>query len=249
MDRYEETLENIQGLIASGAFADDGRLPTERRLCEDLGVGRRVLRRALGVLEDQGRISRRQGRGTFVVGSGHAPCAAGSDAVLPAAFDAEFGFLSAASNPVDLIELRIVLEPVMCRLAALRASRQDVEKLRQLAARTAAADTPAAYEAADRVFHAMVAELARNTLFIKLQQAVGAALRETAFERFGETGHCFKRQAEHASFHHAISDAIGERDACRAERLMHEHLTDVHRSLFCEVMPAGAMSRRMAAAE
>ena len=41
-------------------------MPPERVLAEELGVGRRSLRRALDVLEQEGRISRHQGRGTFV---------------------------------------------------------------------------------------------------------------------------------------------------------------------------------------
>ena len=65
MDRYKQTLDSIRQLIDGGAVATDGRLPTERELCNDLGVGRRILRRALETLEEEGRVYRRQGCGTF----------------------------------------------------------------------------------------------------------------------------------------------------------------------------------------
>src|SRR5262249_8906933 len=42
------------------------RLPTERQLAADLGATRTSVRRALTVLEAEGRISRVVGRGTFL---------------------------------------------------------------------------------------------------------------------------------------------------------------------------------------
>src|SRR5262250_2873266 len=66
MDRYEETLTRLRRLIDDGGGASGGRMPPERELASELGIGRRSLRRALGVLESEGRISRHQGRGTFV---------------------------------------------------------------------------------------------------------------------------------------------------------------------------------------
>ena len=78
MERTDQTLTKLRQMIASGSFDDEGRMPPERALAEELGVGRRSLRRALDILEQEGRISRHQGRGTFVQtngngsGNGHA---------------------------------------------------------------------------------------------------------------------------------------------------------------------------------
>ena len=246
MERYEEALEAIEAMISGDGLAEDGRLPTERELSERLGIGRRVLRRALGRLEQDGRIVRHQGRGTFVAGvdpAGPQPRGAsdgdGKDV---------FSLLDIA-NPVELIELRLSLEPVMCRFAALRSSRLEVERLRRQAELTGQADSYLTYQEADSAFHRMIAELSRNSVFIKLQALVSTALRDTALERFGEHGHCFKRQAEHVAFHRAIVDAIAERDTDGAERLMQEHLSDVHRSIFADVIPKGASGLGSEAAE
>ncbi len=65
MERSNQTLSRLRQLIQKRDF-DAGRMPPERVLAEELGVGRRSLRRALDVLEQEGRISRHQGRGTFV---------------------------------------------------------------------------------------------------------------------------------------------------------------------------------------
>ncbi|MGO8656855.1 winged helix-turn-helix domain-containing protein, partial [Rhizobium ruizarguesonis] len=57
-------LERLRALLRSDSLDADGKLPTERTLSEMLGVGRRAVRRALEVLEAEGRIWRRQGSGT-----------------------------------------------------------------------------------------------------------------------------------------------------------------------------------------
>lgn len=58
-------LERLRALLRSDSLDADGKLPTERALSEVLGVGRRAVRRALEVLEAEGRIWRRQGSGTY----------------------------------------------------------------------------------------------------------------------------------------------------------------------------------------
>jgi GntR family transcriptional regulator len=58
----------IQELIATGQLGEDGRLPTERELAEQLGVSRTTVRQVLDRLEHEGSVHRRRGRtgGTFV---------------------------------------------------------------------------------------------------------------------------------------------------------------------------------------
>jgi GntR family transcriptional regulator len=52
--------------IARGALAPGDALPTEQSLCDQFGVSRITVRRALADLADQGYIERRQGVGSFV---------------------------------------------------------------------------------------------------------------------------------------------------------------------------------------
>ena len=96
MDRYEETLSRLRRLIDDGATMD-GRMPPERELASELGIGRRSLRRALGVLENEGRISRHQGRGTFIKEAGE-PIGLPIDQILE------------HTNPLEVMEVRLALE-------------------------------------------------------------------------------------------------------------------------------------------
>lgn len=52
--------------IARGAIPGGHPLPTEQELCDQFGVSRITVRRALADLADQGYITRRQGVGSFV---------------------------------------------------------------------------------------------------------------------------------------------------------------------------------------
>src|SRR5262249_4453625 len=116
MDRYEETLSRLRRLIDDGAAATDGRIPPERELASTLGIGRRSVRRAFGVLESGGRISRKEGRGTCGREPGE-PIGLPIDQILE------------HTNPLEVMEVRLALEPLVARLAAARASQCDIGKL------------------------------------------------------------------------------------------------------------------------
>ncbi len=59
-------LDALRQIVAQHASFPQRALPTERDLAADFGVSRRAVRRALSVLEAEGQVWRRQGKGTFV---------------------------------------------------------------------------------------------------------------------------------------------------------------------------------------
>jgi len=61
----DQVKAHIKEQIVNDEFAD-GRIPPEAALAEDLGVSRTTIRDALGKLEHEGAIYRKQGAGTFV---------------------------------------------------------------------------------------------------------------------------------------------------------------------------------------
>jgi GntR family transcriptional regulator, phosphonate transport system regulatory protein len=67
--RWRQIAENLSRDVTEARFAD-GRLPTEPELAARYGVNRHTIRRAIGMLADQGLVRVEQGRGTFVA-NGH----------------------------------------------------------------------------------------------------------------------------------------------------------------------------------
>ncbi len=63
---YVQVKDYVSGLIASGKYPPDSKLPTENELMGLLNVGRATIRAALAELEHEGRIIKRHGIGTFV---------------------------------------------------------------------------------------------------------------------------------------------------------------------------------------
>lgn len=224
MERYEQTLSKLRDLITGEEIGHGRQLPPERLLASELGVGRRTLRRALGVLEGEGRIHRHRGRGTFVSPSRPAQ-ETGLDQMLE------------HTNPIEVMEVRLAVEPIMARLASLRASRCDMERLAQLCEETRSATNTADYEQADAEFHRRVAKASRNTLFLTLYNALSDAQRDASWQTLGENARCFKSQARYASHHAEILDAITTRDGERAQEAMYNHLRAVQRDISQRVFP------------
>jgi GntR family transcriptional repressor for pyruvate dehydrogenase complex len=189
-------------------LADGGPLPPERTLAEELQVNRYRLRRALDVLRASGDLAdpppRRGRRG-----------ARRGEAMVR------------STNPIEVIELRLALEPALARLAALRATPFDIARIERAATTAAGADSGAA----DLAFHKLVAAAARNTLaadFYNLLRQVGTDARL----RVGSNAPtCPKRLQQRDAEHRAIAQAIASRDADRAETAMRDHLLAVQRTI------------------
>lgn len=58
--------ERLTALLQEGRWKPGEQLPPEAQLAAQLGISRATLREALRLLEEEGRILRRQGAGTFV---------------------------------------------------------------------------------------------------------------------------------------------------------------------------------------
>src|ERR1700753_224057 len=117
----QSLIQRFQEMIRNGVLTQGSRLPSERDLAAHFGVARSSLRQALKVLEIMGILTQRVGDGTYL--------AKDSSAVL--AVPMEFLFLLDDTSVQELTELRLLMEPGLARLAAQRASSEDIELLRQ----------------------------------------------------------------------------------------------------------------------
>src|SRR3546814_10372376 len=129
------------------SYRTDTLLPTTTlflsELAEQIGVGRRAVRRAREVLEAEGLIWRRQGAGTFIGAEPHRA-------------EHHLKKLPEVSNMLEVMEVRLHLEPALAQLAALRATPADVAWMRSLAAKVVAADDLDGRELWDKIGRAHV---------------------------------------------------------------------------------------------
>lgn len=63
---YQQVIDIIKNEINSGAYKAGARIPNEFELAENYKVGRVTVRRAIEELVQQGYLTKRQGKGTFV---------------------------------------------------------------------------------------------------------------------------------------------------------------------------------------
>lgn len=229
---YRAAAERIRAIIDGGRLSGPGRLgagrlPSERELAETLGVGRRVLRQALALLEAEGRVSRQHGRGTFATDARHATQSLVHEMLR-------------LTNPVDTLEARLAIEPMQARLAALRATKGDIDRLFEAADKSRDAKDPLSYEKADAAFHRRISAAARNPLLIAIFDAVLEMALEGAWRHGRETAHCINNQTRYAAAHRKIAAAISERNPTLAEEAMRAHLAMVQQQLIEHAFPQPA---------
>lgn len=186
-----------------------GGLPSERELAGQLNVKRHQLRKALDQLRKSGDI---------------APSRRARVSRQPRHNED----LVRVTNPLEVIELRLILEPSFARLASLRASALDIAQITQWSS-TRADDKP---DEVDLNFHLAVAAAARNhlahDLFVMLRQ-IGVDARMRVARVTSAT--CPKRIAQRDEEHQRIAEAIASRDPEAAEAAMRAHLLLVQRRI------------------
>jgi DNA-binding FadR family transcriptional regulator len=217
-------LGRLRALVEGGQAGNGGRLPPERSLAQEIGVSRRAVRYALDLLEAEGRITRQQGRGTLICDARASTLDLGAQ-------------LAKLTNPVDTLEARMAIEPALARLAALRATQADFDKLLEAAEASRTATDPVSYEKADAAFHRRIAIAARNPLLVTIFDAVLHVASDRTWRHGRETAHCINNQARYAAAHRRIAAAICERNPKSAEEAMRVHLATVQQQLIEHAFP------------
>src|SRR5208282_576573 len=123
-----------------------------------------------------------------------------------------------------LAELRLILEPGIAALAAVRAKDEDVAAMREaVVVMDRAQKDPEAYIEADLDFHLALAEAAANPLILSLIDSIVGLLRTERIRIFKVEG-----GPQRSQFHHKrILSAVERRDPEMARCEMRAHLEQV----------------------
>jgi len=197
----------------AGRLVTNGRLVTERELMEIFSASRRTVRTALANLEGEGLLYRRRGQGTFL------------GPTSPSTHRIEN--IAKSTSPIEIMEVRLEIEPALARLAAFRATPNDIDQMRRLLKRAAVSKTSNEYERWDAAFHNKLAESARNGLFVSILNMIRAVRVEQKWTVVRAQVFNQETRDRLIDDHLAILIAIEQREAATAEVAMKQHLERV----------------------
>lgn len=217
---YRQVVTQFQAQVRAGNLHSGDKLPSERELAVQFGVGRNSIREAMRELDLLGLVDSRHGEGTFV--------AAPSAETIAKPFRAVIELSSTASDSV--MEFRRAVEPGVAGLAAVNVTDEGIEDLRAALVdfESAVHEGRADARDADANFHLMTGKVTGNPTVIGVHSALYSLLKD------------FRASLSPSSYdptdcavagHRKIFEAIvaGDRDA--AARAMREHLDEVSGSL------------------
>jgi GntR family transcriptional regulator, sialic acid-inducible nan operon repressor len=213
---YHEVFDRLMERIRSGEIAPGAQLPSERELMEQYGVGRPAIREALQALERSGIVEIVHGERARVV----VPTAEGLIAQVAG------GAMHLLRTHPDMLQhlkqARLFLETGLARMAAERATEEDVAnlQLRVTQQRASMVDLEKFIER-DMAFHREIALISGNPIF--------PAIVESLFRWAGEYYRPLVRapgvEELTLSEHQRIVDAIARRDGDEAADAMRQHLS------------------------
>ncbi len=224
------------------------RLPTERKLAESLGVTRTSVRRALTVLEAQGRISREVGRGTFLREEPWPPDGSTGDG----AADAQARIADARAEPyrgpgggprpgdeagfapADVMTIRRLLEPPAMKMVVAWATAADFEEIGRCLAGGERAATYDEFESWDLALHRSIMAASHSPLLTRLYAVLEEARHSRFWGDLKRRSASRERQHAYQADHRKLVAALRARDADRAVEAMRAHLARVAGHLFDE---------------
>ncbi|WP_158939295.1 FadR/GntR family transcriptional regulator [Burkholderia sp. S171] len=210
--------------IASGRMRDGIKLPAERQLSEQFGASRGSVRRVLQGLKELGLITQTVGSGTFVL--------PGAARALPAPELVIDEISETQTSPAELMEARLLIEPLMPKLIARNATSSDFARMMECIDRSEAAQTVEEFEHWDGELHRTFAMATHNSFFLKVLELTNRVREQGEWGRLKRHSLTPERRKEYEAQHRAIVEALRDRDAEQAGQVLIGHLRQIQHNLF-----------------
>lgn len=231
----DTVIDQIVSLIDAGTLQIGDTLPSERDLVKQLGIARASVREALRVLEFQGIIEVRQGKGAVIVGDINS---------LDSGETVRQWFQEHAKAVLDMLEVREALELKAVQLAAKLITPQQVNDLRRILEQSNNLKLDNDLNQLvqlDRRFHSMIVQASGNEILCDLVDMVMQSMISPRRSTLRISGRANRSHQEH----HEILDALAEGDMKRAERAMSLHIAHVRQA----IMELGNADSRLAGSD
>jgi DNA-binding FadR family transcriptional regulator len=220
---YADVAQLLLERLRTDDYPAGSRLPGERQLADELGVSRPTLREALAALELMGVVNTHVGAGTYVVDNGTPNPSAQLN--------------SEDASPSDILQVRILIEPDIAKLAAANWDRQSLaaiaRPLKQVE-RAAESGSSAHPTNEDRQFHAAIAKASGSDVLVSLLAPLWSMMAQSLWRSLKARGWDVDHTRGVAVDHREIYEAIRARDGELAQFLMEKHIRSVVKELFSE---------------
>jgi len=215
----EVIVRRIKEQITEGRLEAGHKLPAEREMARRFKTSRVSVREAYRSLEEVGLLRIRRGAdgGAFVVKVDHEPVLRSLSLVL-----------GLGKTPhKQLTEARMLIEPPMAQLAALRARKEDIARLERVLVKEEeeAAHSTGPFRPTDSQFHRSIADCARNLPLIVLMNALADLTANVASVLDAATR--ARHRLRNCRYHRQIFEAIRRGDGDAAYTIMAEHVGDI----------------------
>lgn len=208
----------ILKFIKSGVFKPGDKIPSIKKLSEEMSVGQGTTREALKQLQVLGIVKTIHGQGSYINNN--------IEDIENVSFSdyMKYFFTLKEPNILILIEARKIIEAGTVELASKRATKSDIKSLERIVFRmNKYINKPEIFAKENIKFHIKIAKLSKNYLlsmffntiydiFLREQKAVAAVL---------------DLESESLNFHIKIMNAIKEGDSKDAVKEMNAHLNSV----------------------
>lgn len=214
--------DHLLNEMREGRLVAGVKLPSERELATQFNTARGTVRRVLANLMEQGLVTQSHGRGTFATEAATALHQQEENTQEARIF----------ISPAELMEARLMIEPLLPSLIARNATASDFARMRECIEESEAAVTIDEFEYWDGELHKTFAMATRNSFFLQILNLMNEVREQGEWGRLKRHSLTPELRSHYETQHRAIVAALTDRDAERGRQLMAEHLEQIQMNLF-----------------
>lgn len=207
----EQVVNSIIQYIQENHLIPGDQLPTESEFAEMFQVSRTSIREAMKALSINGMFTSTPGKGTFLLPKALSTVM-GEDGILQ---------IQAKATITEIMEVRTPLEIKSIELAAMRATKDELNALDEIAAHyKEAVDNNSGWTIWGHRFHAQIAMMSGNPLLVSTLQQ----LSEMVDQYRGNLAVFYKNNKDYCEGHIKLCAALRRGDVATASEEMRLHM-------------------------
>lgn len=209
---YKIVIDYIKDKVYKRELKKGDKLPTERELAEQLKVSRTSVREAIRALEVIGLTESIQGAGNYIK----------NDFEKSLFEPLSVMFMLQESSPVDIFNLREVLEMECCKLAVKNVKDYELYKLEAIISEMKESNDEERNSVLDKELHSLIASISGNKLIINVLNVVSVLIEASIKEYRSQIINLFKNNDKLMEIHERIYLSL----AAKSEKQMIDAMND-----------------------